>query len=220
MIEVSASLYRDGERRVTHLEGALANASGLKAVSGYQADFDGRDSVLLRDYPRWSESVRALVARCIAIGSPSAAVTLAPDRWSAVQICIGIRGGGRGNLRPIAMVQMAAGIEYLEIGWVEGRLSGFCDSIPIRNNCTDAWQLVQLALSVSVFGSDYIPEVRPLDVKFYSHGNIPYVRTSELPEPVRSAFEARQARSARPVISGAADACYSWDWDDFLNGQR
>ena len=49
MIEVSVSLYRDGERKVTRLEGGVANVSGLQAVSCYQADFDGRDSVLLRD---------------------------------------------------------------------------------------------------------------------------------------------------------------------------
>jgi hypothetical protein len=104
------------------------------------------------------------------------------------------------------LVHMSNGSQYQDVGWIEGNLSGFCKSISNGSDYADGWELIQHALCLSVFGSDSMTEPRPLCVKIYSDGQIQYVRTSELPDPVRTVFEIRQFHSTRPVISGAPDA--------------
>jgi hypothetical protein len=165
MIEIRVTLHSHGARDAALFEGDVANVSRLRALSSYRADFDGRASVILTDYPRWSESARALVARCISIGTPAQDAAWSLDRWSAVQISLGIRNGGRGNLHPISMIQLHAGTDCDQVGWIEGNLTGFCQCVPSRSEYADIWQLVQFALTFSAFGSDTLPEPRPLDVR-------------------------------------------------------
>jgi hypothetical protein len=45
--------------------------------------------------------------------------------------------------------------------------------------------------------------------------DIPYVRTSELPEEYRKAYSEWLCGQTRPVIPGASDASYSWDFATF-----
>jgi hypothetical protein len=100
MIDVAVVIQQG--RAVTHLQGAVVNISSCRAVSSYRADFEGRNPVCLKDYPRWSESVRAMIARCLSTGGPSGDAAWSPDPWSTVQINIEIRNGSD-NLRPISV---------------------------------------------------------------------------------------------------------------------
>ena len=104
------------------------------------------------------------------------------------------------------------------VGFVEGKLSGFVEDVQPRESYQDIWDLAQHALNESVWNADAIPEVRPLVVPVYGDGR--YIRTSDIPEPARSAFEWRQRLSGRPSIRGHRDAMWAWDWNDWLNGQR
>jgi hypothetical protein len=50
-----------------------------------------------------------------------------------------------------------------------------------------------------------------------------YVRLREIPEPARTLFRRNLANSGRPLIDDdpqPMDCAYSWDWQDFLEGQR
>jgi hypothetical protein len=221
MIEVDLAVYRTGLNYVDHLYGELVNITGLNAYSDYETYFDGRKSITLSTYPRWAESVRGLVARALAIGHPSEdGLRCASLGLSAMEIQIGIRPGGRGHLAPISMVQMSTKRGNFHVGWVEGQVTGCNPLVRKEARYADVWHVAQHALAVSMYGSSCIPEVVPLSVKFYRYGDIPYMRTSDLPEPVRTEFERRQCHSGRPVVPGAADACFAWDWTDFLSGRR
>jgi len=225
MLEVVMAVTAPGGKPLV-FNGDLGNISNLAALSSYEAWFEGRPATILADYPRWCEPVRGLVARCIA-QTELADVTknaMLPDNWVSARIDIGLNGGGRA-LRPtrIAMVRVdkeadAEGVERLTVCWSEGRLQACTDVAP-RQEYSDVWELASHMLRVSVWGRDRdIPPTRPVIVPAYEGGL--YMRTSDLPEPVRSAFEWRQRYSGRPCMNGHWDACWFWDWTDFLNGQR
>jgi hypothetical protein len=105
------------------------------------------------------------------------------------------------------------------VGYVEGKLSGFIDDVQLRESYRDIWDIAQHALNLSVWTTDAIPPARPLVVPVYGEDKY-YMRTSDLPEPARSAFEWRQYGSGRPCVREHLDACWIWDWDDWVNGRR
>ena len=198
----------------TVLDGELGNIS-MDAMSTYEADLDGRPICTLDNYPRWSESSRGLLARCIAMTEPAADPV--PENWRSIRIDIGLNGGGR-QRRPtrLAMTRMERLDEDDSVGWKEGSMQGFLE-VPPRPSYGDVWDLALHALNISVWAQDEIQPTRPIVVPVYADGS--YIRTSDLPEPVRSAFEWRQRFSGRPCV-GQHDACWIWDWTDFLAGRR
>ncbi len=207
------------------LEGELWNISGLATRSGYDFWFEDRvkvkDDAQLQDYPRWCESTRGLLARCLALTAPSATALGLPD-WQEMQVDIGLRPGGRGAVRPLAMacaVHESDGtlsVGYKEAEGPVGHRAGHASRAAYR----DVWGLAEHVLRLSLFEADELPAAVALDVPVHKSGNLPYVRFSEIPEPARSVFERRMSHSTRPVIAGAFDAVYAWDWTDFLGGQR
>lgn len=223
MLTVSLKLKTvDGLRE---LEGELWNVSGLAALSGYDFWFEDRIKVKadaqLTGYPRWCESTRGLLARCLALTAPSATSSALPD-WQELQVDIGLRPGGRGSVRPLAMACAVRETDAtLSVGFKEaegpvGHQAGHA----LRSQYRDVWDLAEHVLRLSMFGADELPAATALDVPVHKSGNLPYVRIGEVPEPARNVFERRMAHSTRPVIAGALDAVYAWDWTDFLGGQR
>lgn len=83
------------------------------------------------------------------------------------------------------------------------------------------WDLVGRAIAKSLSGQERLPRRHdPVAVPIHVDGNLTYVRMCEIPEPARSAFERRMRGSTVPVIPGAGDCAYSWDWLDFIEGAR
>ena len=65
MLKVNLKVQRTVDPFLLELEGKIGNISNLDAISTYAADLEDRSLAVLENYPRWSESVRGLVARCI-----------------------------------------------------------------------------------------------------------------------------------------------------------
>lgn len=248
LIVLVTVVHRSGRRTV--LTGEIANVSDLRAVSAYEAWLDDRDGGRLAGYPRWSEPVRALVARCISLSRPRPAKAVAGRRprtdsaqarigWARLRVDIGLKPGGYGRVRRLAMVRLvrpearpsgassplgaftlAASdrADALSLGWIEGPLRGHREIAP-RCHYPDAWSLAEHALTESVFLRDARTEPVALDIPVRQKGSSSsFILASDIPEPARSAFEWRQRHSGRP--SHAWDAHHAWDWIDFLNGQR
>ena len=103
-----------------------------------------------------------------------------------------------------------------------GKICGSLDDYP--RYAFSLWDLVARAVAVALTGKEELPP-RPLqlDVPVHTAGNTSYVRLREIPEPARSLFQKRIAYSTRPLIEEdpmPMDCVYSWDWFDFLAGDR
>ena len=103
-----------------------------------------------------------------------------------------------------------------------GKICGSLQDYPRYS--TTVWDLVARAIAVALTGKEELPpRPRKLDVPVHVAGNIPYIRLREIPEPARSLFQRRIAYSTRPLIEEdpmPMDCVYSWDWFDFLAGDR
>ncbi|NVO04743.1 MAG: hypothetical protein HXX19_01705 [Rhodoferax sp.] len=196
-------------------EGEIGNVSNLAAFSSYETLLEGRKvSAQLHDYPRWSEPVRGLLARCINVAEHDVNPVPVPEDWRSLRVDIGIQSGYQRGTTRLAMCRIERLEDGCTVGHQEGPLAGFIDGVQLRAAYADIWELAQHALNLSVWGVDSIPPVKPLDVKRYDDGK--YIRSSELPEPLRSAFEYRQRWSGKPCIRDAWDANWAWDLDDFV----
>lgn len=159
LIVLVTVVHRSGRRTV--LTGEIANVSDLRAVSAYEAWLDDRDGGRLAGYPRWSEPVRALVARCIALSRPRPAKAVAGRRprtdsaqarigWARLRVDIGLKPGGHGRVRRLAMVRMVRPgpalssiskadstlatsdrVDAISLGWIEGPLRGHREIAPL-----------------------------------------------------------------------------------------
>ncbi len=226
MLMLVALLTLASPSSVRELRAEIWNVSSLAAESDYDFDIEGRAKThslaKLTGYPRWCESTRGLVARCLAHTRENLHGYL-PSDWERLTVNIGIAPGGRGAVRPLSMATISKHeLNGLNIGWSEQTgQSGFLEGVEGRDLYTDPWALAEHALRMSVFGVDDIPKAKALapEVRRTESG-ISFICTSDLPEPTRSVFETRMAHSTRPLIAGHPDAVYAWDWADFLNGQR
>ena len=219
MLKVQFSLRSPGD--ALSLDMSISNVSHLATTSDYEFRVTHRQPGRLRQYPRWAESSRALVARCLALATPGECSLL--SNWESAEVTVGLLPGGSGKLRPLSLVTLRrAHADALDVGYAEqaSPMRGFVQGAALRPAYSDVWALAEQALRLSAFGDDHLPDVRPLDVPIRHSGGLRYVRTSDIPEPTRSVFEARMAHSTRPLLPDAPDAVYAWDWTDFLGGGR
>lgn len=221
MLVVKLTLMAPGVAPIV-LDGEIGNISNLAAMSSYEAWLQGRLTVTLENYPRWSEPVQGLLARCIALSKAkddSTGEAGLPD-WKSVRVDIGLNLGGRSQ--KIVRLAMCR-IERQEgnictVGSREGTLCGFVEDVQLRPIYRDVWDVAHQAICVSTFGGDVLPPKKPLDVPIHEEPGYSYVLSHEIPEPLRSAFEYRQRWSGRPCVPRGAH--WSWDYLDFVNGQR
>ncbi len=209
--------------------GEIANCSRLAALSDYECWFEVRPYVgdaTLQAYPRWAESVLGLVVRCLALTHPPGkdcdGEPLPPD-WSTATIQVDLVPGGRGQSRLIAEALLLRN----DVGAIEASASEMeiscAASFPPRSTYADSWELAEHGMRMLVFGSDALPEVKPLEVPVLYMGErgMPYIRSRDIANPyARAAFEHRQRSSGRPCIDELHDASWAWDWTDWDNGQR
>jgi hypothetical protein len=142
---------------------------------------------------------------------------LATD-WQVCRIEILLVPGGRiKSAKSLAI----ASIEHNEDGTVnvgssEIGIDQHFDALPMRNRYDDVWSLAEHALRVAVFGADLLPAAKPLDIPIFKCDGIQYIRIRDIPEPTRTVFDERMSHSTVPIIKGASDAVYVWDWLNFL----
>jgi hypothetical protein len=221
MLVVKLTVMVPGEPIV--LDGEIGNVSNLAAISSYEARLEGRKTVTLEGYPRWSEPVQGLLARCIALSKANAEQTdevRLPSNWKSVRVDIGLNSGGRSRrIERLAMcrVERQDG-NICTVGSREATLIRFFECLDLRPNYDDVWDVAHHALCVSTFGDDVLLPTKPLDVPIHEEPGYSYVLSHEIPEPLRSAFEYRQRWSGRPCVPRGAH--WSWDYLDFVNGQR
>ncbi|MFC5606081.1 hypothetical protein [Variovorax soli] len=219
MLEIQLDIA--GPANSARLFGKVWNVSRLAAFSDYDFGFEGREEppdAPLKAYPRWSEPVSGLFARCL--GHPSVARPtgdLGP--WSFLRLQIGIRPGGVRDYRPLVLIRVKARDHDLRIATTEG-LAHSVHQVNARIRYRDAWEVAEHALRVSAFGADDLQEAKPLDVPIRSDGQLAFVCMGDIPEPARSVFRERMRGAGCPVIPGLSDLVYAWDWTDFLNGRR
>jgi hypothetical protein len=74
-------------------------------------------------------------------------------------------------------------------------------------------RLVPVALGVLSIGG------KILSVYMSNHG-FTYIRIGELPQAEQQPFQAWMAHQTRPLLDGAEDACYAWDYERWQRVQR
>lgn len=87
---------------------------------------------------------------------------------------------------------------------------------------TSIWDLVARALCVALSGAETLPPrpspVMPRIPIHKAPGGLQYVFISELPEPLRSGFEAWAKDKGRPEVAGGGLAAFRGDVEDFVAG--
>jgi hypothetical protein len=87
------------------------------------------------------------------------------------------------------------------------------------------WDLVGRCIAAALNGGSEALPPRPAlpEVPVHTSEGLRYVRLREIPEPARTFFRRNLANSGRPLIESdpePMDCAYSWDWADFIEGQR
>lgn len=228
--------WREGDQW-SRLQGKVFNVSHLAAISDYDSAFDGRVAAdesarVLRAYPRWAESSRGLVARCLALSAPVGTPPLWSAVWQEMVVEIALPGARNAQPRMLALAtaqqigEVTNGRQVLSVGWADlapgAGLTGYSSRVMERaEGYPDPWALAEHVLRQGVFGQDALPACAALQVPVHRiERGLTYVREADIPEPARSEFARRMAHSTRPLIADESPAYYSWDWDAFINGGR
>ena len=244
MLSVACRWQQNGQWH--RLDGQVYNITQLAARSDYDHRFEGRalaeeSARVLKGYPRWAESCRALVARCLALSKPLESdepdkpTALAPSwgpAWQELVVQVELQGARSTKPRLLAIAtalrnpEPLKGQPALSMGWSDlwpgEDLSGFADQVlPRAEGYPDPWALAEHTLRQGAFGEDALPACSPLSVPVHkSQGGLAYVRACDIPQPARREFARRMAHSTRPLIDQEGDTYYAWDWNAFLNGGR
>ena len=203
-------------------EASLWNVSNLARTSSYDFSFADRQKLAvntqLTGYPRWCESTRGLAARCLALTISPEDSSDASLGWTRIQVNIGIRPGGRGAVRALAMATLGRCEDgTVDVGFAEDcNWTGFCAGLSARNHYEDEWAIAEHALRLSLFQLDSLPDAAPIELPVHEAGGLTFICMGDIPMPTRAAFEHRMAHSTRPLVEGYPGAVYAWDWKSFL----
>jgi hypothetical protein len=133
----------------------------------------------------------------------------------AAQVLIGLLSGGIGPKNILVAVDLVRDADgAIVVTAKEGEILSTATFQP--HDYVDGWSLAEHAMRMLVFGVDELPPAKPLDVPIYDACTRPYVKLEDIPEPARSAFEARQRMSGKPA-NGIWGANHAHDW---LDGNR
>lgn len=195
--------------------GAVRTLRGLIALSASRGDvsdywvslLDARHRpkhrALLRGYPRWAESTRAFLARCLdAVLVPSDAQSWFPTDgceltvtdWSTQSMVDCISFGDLRRMTPTASTRSALG--------------------------RSGWFLMRWVCAQDAFGRQELPEPpMPVRPTIYESSGVKYCRTSDLPIEARVTFERLQSYLDRPFVPAVPDAVYPWWLESFLRNE-
>jgi hypothetical protein len=156
----------------------------------------------LLGYPRWSEPLIALVARCIAKvleGAPS--LSRSAFRYASLDIRLNRE-------------------QVLEVGTQLRDGKAYCEGWPIEmptNEPAGPWQLLCWALAYVQWGTAEIPAIpAAVDPPVYYHDGTTYCRLGDLPDEARCFCGRWLWGQAVPTVPGVDDACFSLDMARFL----
>lgn len=203
----------------------IASVTG-GAISDYRVrEFDNSGSVirevLLTRYPQWSEEPGALVARALDALWPDVAdvedalgvadirseTFLVPDTAGEPRLLYRWALAVEGSSGRLEAWDVFSGLSLVESVILQPRRSTY--ALIVRAQCLAVWRQAYLKSW---------PDDIPIPV--HTHGDIPYVRDSDIPGPVRDGFERFMRHSTRPLVPGEGSCAYSWDFVDFLGGER
>jgi hypothetical protein len=202
-------ICRDSQSGIVHtLRGLIAPAVCKGNVSDYWVSLlDTRHRPVHRatlfDYPKWAESTRAFLARCLDVVLQSSGTT----GWFPTDECeLTVREWGTQRL-----------VDHISFRDVR-RLPQIIQPAVLLGR--SGWQIVRWICAQEAFGKQELPEppvpVRPM---IYDSSGVKYCRTSELPIEARVTFEGLQAYLDRPFVPAVADAVYPWWLDIFLRDE-
>lgn len=165
---------------------------------------DGRRAIqaILRGYPRWSEPLTGLVARCLGLVADESDISIQNDlRLATLSISL-----ERWVLAEVHLIPE------------HGATSESGPLQPIRGQSSiSLWSLVQRRLAHETRGMPEVPPLpAPIRIPVYHHGAIPYCRTRDLPADARVVFAQWAFGRKRPVIPKVEDAVHASDLEAFL----
>lgn len=193
---------------VRTLRGLIASAANQGEVSDYwvsllDSSHRPKHRALLYQYPRWAESTRAFLSRCLdavlrstdsSEWFPVDSCQLTVTDWSTQAIVDCVSFGDLGRTTHVPRPQRALGL--------------------------NGWELMRWVCAQDAFGGQGLPEL-PMPVKpaIYECLGVRYCRTSELPIEARVAFERLQTFLDRPFVPAVPDAVYPWWLESFLRDE-
>lgn len=200
---------RDTRSGTTHAFRGLVAATSKGEVSDYWVSlFDERHRpkhrALLRQYARWAEPTRALLARCLdevlttsesSVWFPTDACELTVTDWGTQTVVDLVSFGDLRHASPVTLRAAPAS----------------------RRN---GWELMRWVCAQDAFGRQELPEPPvPVRPTIYERSGVKYCRTSDLPLEAMVAFERLQTHLDRPFVPAVPDAVYPWWLESFLRGE-
>lgn len=172
------------------------------AITLARADGDQAVQAVLRGYPRWSEPLTGLVARCLALVADESE-TPSPNHLRLATLSITLE---RCQLAEAHLIPEHAST------------SEDCLRPPTqRRSSISLWSLMQKQLADEVWGMTDVPPLpEPVSVPVYQHGAMAYCRARDLPHEARVVFDRWRFGRARPDIPGVGDAVHVSDVEAFL----
>ncbi|MDL1907791.1 hypothetical protein FBR03_10115 [Betaproteobacteria bacterium PRO1] len=180
-------------------------AGGRVADFAITLDPSGDDQAIqavLPGYPRWSEPLVALVARCLELVACKS-VTRIPTglRLAALSVTL-----DRCDLAEIHLLPDAESMSE-------------CASLTPTNTpaSISLWSVMQRRLAYEAWGTTEAPPLpAPVSIPVYRHGAIRYCRARDLPYAARSVFAQWAFGRERPDIAEVEDAVHARDISAFL----
>ena len=205
----------------------IANERSAGALCNYAAVlYNAADSpvsmAMVEGYARWSAPAHDLALRALAMALCDSE---ASPRWECVRvyrpapcailatlwIAPPLSSPRRLGSWYVPVRGAAEGTEQIE----DAAKSSF--ALPSIDPRESAWAILARVWCHRLAAGSEMPSRRPpVVVPLHRRGDLGYVRLSEMPEHIRSAFERRHRNSTCPVVHDAPDAYYAWDLSGFL----
>jgi hypothetical protein len=160
----------------------------------------------LHQYARWSEPIRALIARSI-----HAAMNSFDEPFEL----------------PCRSLQLL--VYDWRTSFLVDRIEVNCSSVGAEPGqafskhqllAQNPWEAAFFACAFDTFGTTRLPtRPRRMTLKVYHQGGVRYCRTSELPLEARVVAEQVLPRKARPLVPRIPDAVFPWALEAFLANQ-
>jgi len=210
MYVLTLTCKEHGHARNRELRGLIACASE-GPTPDYWVSLSGLDREpfsrgLLPAFPRWSEPVRAFVARAIDV------VLQNLEEGPPVVHC-----------------------EAAELRVLDWRTNHIVDQVELRasppmSNALppsaphsiglNPWKAMLDACAFDAFGATGVPAAPPpLQPLVYAYGGIKYCRTKDLPLEAQVVAERSLSRQTRPFVPSVPDAVYPWSLHAFLRNE-
>jgi hypothetical protein len=208
MLELKLFCFREISGPHYRLRGTITALSGGRFVTYVAELFDHHGQLfargLLRDHPRWSEPLTAIVARCL----DAALAGLDLARWFDYErATLGVSLHGQ-----VLINDLNCSRELEQVLGDDSQPKLFDSPTP-----PNVWEVVRLACAADAWGEPYVPRMpEPLQPAVYQHEGVRYCRSSELPDEAQWALDRCAFGQHRPLVAGVPDAVFESEMNHFL----